>query len=286
MAPHPRFQALPISASRTPPSPPSPLLRSRPLHRALLLVTELPPLRDSATPVPLAVAVARCHLHTPSCMRDSARVASERWGAQGRAHTQWGKGTEGKRCPLHLRVVRGPIEVHGVGEKGEGGGNRTQSICVVPLHAKGGWGACNAAPILTAPPILPCCTTLPVHARMWAPPSLHPIHAAGRGRVSAHTKQEPHFRGAPALCVPQLQVRVGGTRKSLPCGRHGSHSLTLLPQAPQFGCSVHMSGSGRGWGAMQHMDPVMYALLGHKWGWGERDGVGWRGIPHALSWVM
>ena len=62
-----------------------------------------------------------------SCMRNAT---------QGRARTQWGRGTEGKRRPPHPRVVRGPIEAHGVGQKGEGRLPRAERLCGTPARKR------------------------------------------------------------------------------------------------------------------------------------------------------
>ena len=74
------------------------------------------------------------------------------------AHTHaMGEGRQREVVPplCYPRVVHSPIEAHGVGQKGEGRGNPARRVCVAPPHAKGGWGICDAAPILMAPPILP-----------------------------------------------------------------------------------------------------------------------------------
>ena len=50
-------------------------------------------------------------------------------------------------------------------------------VCMAPLHAKGGRGACNVAPILVAPPILlHMCTSpdpCPNGGAAFSPPCLH-----------------------------------------------------------------------------------------------------------------
>ena len=125
-----------------------------------------------------------------------------------------GEGRRRETAPpsCYPRVVRSPIEAHGVGQKGEGRGNPARSVCVAPPHAKGGWGVCDAAPIL------PCLRTSPglcpnVGAAFSAP---HLRGREGEGRCA-------HKTGAPALRAPRSQVRVGGTRKGPPRLPRGGH---------------------------------------------------------------
>ena len=131
-----------------------------------------------------------------------------------------GRRREAAPSSCYPRVVRSPIEAHGGGQKGEGRDNPARSVCVAPPHAKGGWGVCDAAPILTAPPIFLCVRTSPgpcqnVGAAFSAP---HSRGREGEGRCA-------HKTGAPALCAPRLQVRAGGTRKGPPRLPRGGHSL-------------------------------------------------------------
>ena len=165
----------------------------------------------------------------PSRMRDSMRMAPERWGRTGVVHAErhaglcshaMGEGHRREAVPpsCYPQVVCSPIEAHGVGQKGEGRGNPVQRVCVAPPHAKGGWGVCDAAPILTAPPILPCLCTSPGPC-----PNVGTAFSAPHSRGREGEGQCVHKTGAPALCVPQSQVRVGGTRKGLPHLPHGGH---------------------------------------------------------------
>ena len=133
-------------------------------------------------------------------MRDGVRAAPEWWGAQGlcmrnttqgRAHTQWGRGAEGKRRPLHPRVVRSPIEAHGVGQKGEGRLPHAERLCGTPAR-KRRWGACDAAPILMAPPILPCLRTSPSPC-----PNVGAAFSAPQSRGREGEGQCAHKTGAP-----------------------------------------------------------------------------------------
>ena len=123
-----------------------------------------------------------------------------------------GEGRRREAVPpsCYPRVVRSPIEAHGVGQKGEGSGNPAQRVCVAPPHAKGGWGVCDAAPILTAPPLLPYLRTSPgpcpnVGAAFSAP---HSRGREGEGRC-AHKTGAP-FPWGPCFVRALIASEGGG----------------------------------------------------------------------------
>ena len=203
-------------------------------------------------------------MHTPSHMRDSARLAPEGGACRGRAHMQWGRGGASLQCPrfsCHPRVVHGPNEAHGVGEKGEGRGSPRRAFAWHPLHTKGGRGACDVAPILVAPPILLRMRTSPNPRPNGGCCLLPTLFAqAGRGRSSSGGGHCAHcavrVSGAKggghtfAWCsaFPICTQRQGGANPMHERGRAPLLSLCVKEGGYQGGAHRRGPCSKRGWG--------------------------------------
>ena len=171
---------------------------------------------------PRVVPCAR-PLHAPSRMRDEARVAPERWGAQGSC-TRGGAHTH-PRC-MHHPTQRAPPHANG--------GRDTCTACVpapglatspiahpTPVHR---WGGHASAPVW-AP--------LPVHAQVCAPSSWsHPpwIEQRRPGGGGAFQQKGAHgnggagsrIRGAPCLArTGRGRAEMGAAPSRTPFARAG-----------------------------------------------------------------
>ena len=126
---------------------------------------------------PLRAPPFRCHLahavpHAGQRPRGTRKVGAQglcmRNGTRGRAHTQWGRGAASLWCACFScrpHVVRGPIEAHGVGQKGEGRGQpRAERLRGTPTHKRRVWclrrpthprGPSHSPPFMRDPPS-PC----------------------------------------------------------------------------------------------------------------------------------
>ena len=148
---------------------------------------------------PCAPHLSHATLRTPSRMRDDARGAPERWGAQGsctrddggRAHTRCGRGllpfgAPSPRFACRPRVVRRPAACDGGRAKG-GAFLRGPRLSGTPAHIRRG-GARRAACVARSHPRgLSYCSrsrTSPGACQNGGAASLHPFRA-GRERAAA-----------------------------------------------------------------------------------------------------
>ena len=194
--------------SAWPPVRTSPLQERGCVSTTPCVVPRARPLRAPPFGRHLAHAVPHAGQRPRGTRKVGAQGSCTRNGTRGRAHTQWGRGAASLRRPCFScrpRVVRGPIEAHGVGRKGEGRGQpRAGRLRGTPARKRREW--CLRRPThLAAPPILlRSRATLPVHARMGAP-SPHPVRTGREG-------QKGGSGGPYARCPVQLGGTKGGGR--------------------------------------------------------------------------
>ena len=108
-----------------------------------------------------------------------------------------GRRREAAPSSCYLGLCAAPLRRMGEGKRVKGGVTPRGAFAWHPRTQKEGGASATLHPSSRPLPSSSVCAPLPVHARMWAPPSLHPIRAAGRGRDGARTKQGPLLCARP-----------------------------------------------------------------------------------------